>query len=260
MLFVLLITWACATTPTGRNQLQFFSSQQLSEMGRMSYRQVKKEEKVIRHQGVNRFVECVTRSITSALPASAGRTQWEVTIFDGDDSINAFALPGGYIGVYTGLRKVVENQDQLAAVIGHEIAHVTAEHPNARLSTQYATQTGLQVVDAFLAGQTGSNSRNIMALLGLGTQVGLLLPFSRSQEKEADILGLQYMARAGFDPRQSVELWKNMARAGGGKPPEFLSTHPSDYSRIQTLQAHMPEALELYRQAGQQNRRPQCRP
>lgn len=184
---------------------------------------------------------------------------WQITVFDNDEAVNAFALPGGYIWVYTGLLKIIDNQDQLAAVIGHEIAHVTAGHPNARLSSQYATQAGLQAVNAFLEGQVGGSTKTIMALLGLGSQVGILLPFSRSQEQEADILGLQYMARAGFDPGQSIQLWKNMSRAGGEKPPEFLSTHPSDYSRIQTLQAHMPEAMELYRRARQQNRIPQCR-
>lgn len=259
ILFILFLCTACATSPTGRSQLQFFSPQKLSEMGRMSYRQLKKDEKVIRGQEVNSYVNCVVRSIDSALPASAGSKQWQITVFDNDEAVNAFALPGGYIGVYTGLLKIIDNQDQLAAVIGHEIAHVTAGHPNARLSSQYATQAGLQAVNAFLEGQVGGSTRTIMALLGLGSQVGILLPFSRSQEQEADILGLQYMARAGFDPGQSIQLWKNMSRAGGEKPPEFLSTHPSDYSRIQTLQAHMPEAMELYRRARQQNRIPQCR-
>ncbi|MCF8104397.1 MAG: M48 family metallopeptidase [Desulfohalobiaceae bacterium] len=256
-LFSLVLVAACATSPTGRSQLQLFSSQQLNEMGQVSYRKMVQEVPEEKDRDVNRYVSCVVGAVTASLPGSVARTEWKVTVFDKDE-VNAFALPGGYIGIYKGLLKVAETKDQLAAVVGHEIAHVTAEHPNARLSTQYTTQAGLRVVGAFLGGQGGGGSREIMALLGLGSQVGILLPFSRSQEAEADVLGLDYMARAGFDPRASIDLWQNMARSGGGKPPEFLSTHPSEHSRIQTLQGRMPEAMELYRRARQQNRIPQC--
>ncbi|MCF8039873.1 MAG: M48 family metallopeptidase [Desulfohalobiaceae bacterium] len=258
-LICLFLVAACATSPTGRNQLQLFSSGELARMGQVSYRKMAQEIPEEKNQAVNRYVNCVVDAVTASLPGSAGRTEWKVTVFDKDDEVNAFALPGGYIGIYTGLLKVAENQDQLAAVVGHEIAHVTAKHPNARLSTQYTTQAGLQLINAFIGGQAGGGSKEIMALLGVGSQVGILLPFSRSQESEADILGLDYMARAGFDPRESIDLWQNMARSGGGKPPEFLSTHPSEHSRIQTLQNRMPEAMELYRQSRQQNRIPQCR-
>ena len=258
-LMCLLFLWSCATTPTGRTQLQFFSQQQLSQMGQVSYEEMRTEVPVERDSQVNRYVSCVVNSITTALPASVTQQRWQVTVFDQDDTVNAFALPGGYIGIYTGLLHVAQNPDQLAAVVGHEIAHVTANHPNARMSTQYATQAGLQVVDAFLRGRTGGSSQQIMAVLGVGSQVGVLLPFSRSQEREADVLGLQYMARAGFDPRQSIDLWRNMSQSGGQKPPEFLSTHPSDYSRIQGLQQQLPQAMDLYYQARQQGRIPRCR-
>jgi predicted Zn-dependent protease len=179
-----------------------------------------------------------------------------VTVFQ-DKSANAFALPGGKIGVYTGLLDVAKNQHQLAAVIGHEIAHVQANHSNARLSTSYATQAGLSLVQV-LAGAAGPEKQQLMGLLGVGAQVGVLLPYGRSQESEADVLGIEYMARAGFDPRESVALWQNMSRAGGQQPPEFLSTHPAHGTRIEQLNAHMSKALALYKQAQARGRTPDC--
>ncbi|MDZ7759899.1 MAG: M48 family metallopeptidase [Desulfovermiculus sp.] len=253
-----MIIGACATSPTGRSQLQLFSSQQLARMGKVSYEKMGREMQVEQSAAVNRYVNCVVREVTSALPGSADNQTWEVTVYDQDDTVNAFALPGGYIGISSGLLQVAENPNQLAVVVGHEIAHVIADHPNARLSTQFATKAGMRVVDAFLQGKSAGAGNQIMALLGVGSQVGVLLPFSRSQEQEADILGLEYMARAGFDPRQSIDLWQNMAQTEGGKPPEFLSTHPSEHSRIQVLEGHMDRAIRLYRKARQQGRTPQC--
>src|SRR5699024_9074480 len=143
-----------------------------------------------------------------------------------------------------------DGQAQLAAVIGHEIGHVLAHHSNARMSAKYATSAGMQLLGAFLGGGgSAANSKQIMALLGLGAQVGLLLPYGRGQESEADIIGLELMARAGFDPRAAVALWHNMDAAGGAAPPEWLSTHPSNASRIQHLKQYMGKAMQLYRQA-----------
>ena len=141
-----LIIAACATSPTGRSQLQLFSEQQLSEMGKMSHEKMAQEIPVEESPEVNKYVSCVVQAVTSTLPGSLGQRSWKVTVFDQADSVNAFALPGGYIGIYTGLLQVADTPDQLAAVVGHEIAHVTAEHPNARLSAQFATKTGLQLV------------------------------------------------------------------------------------------------------------------
>jgi predicted Zn-dependent protease len=183
---------------------------------------------------------------------------WEVRVFASDD-LNAFALPGRKIGVYTGLLKAAQNQNQLATVIGHEVAHVLAKHGNERMSTNFAAETGLQLVSV-LAGDPGSaQSQTVMALLGLGTQVGVLLPFSRAQEEEADILGLDLMAEAGFDPSASVELWQNMAAMSEGQPPEFLSTHPGTQSRIQALSNRMPRAINLQQEARARGRNPDCR-
>lgn len=249
---------ACETTPTGRRQLLLFPGEQVAQMGEAAYAQMRQKERVIRDQPVSRYVECVARAVTAVVPAPQGGGNWDVTVFQ-EDQVNAFALPGGNIGVYAGLLKVARTPAQLAAVIGHEIAHVQAEHPNARLSTQYATEAGLALIQALSQG-TAVESRNIMALLGLGAQVGILLPFSRAQETEADILGLRYMAAAGFDPQAAVELWQNMAQAGGGGVPVFLSTHPSGAQRIETLRKNMPEALALYQKAQAAGRKPACQP
>ena len=246
---------ACETTPTGRRQLQLFPSDQLSQMGETAYAQMKKEKPVLSNtQPVSRYIECVTDAVTAAVGAPHGGGHWKVTVFS-SEQVNAFALPGGNIGVYTGLLKAASTPAQLAAVIGHEVAHVQAEHPNARLSTQYATDAGLSLIQ-ILAQGTRFEGQQVMALLGVGGQVGVMLPFSRSQESEADILGLRYMAKAGFDPQASVELWQNMARVSGSGGPGFLSTHPSSENRIDTLQQNMPQALALYQQAS--GRRPNC--
>lgn len=143
-----------------------------------------------RSSSLNHYIDRIIRAVTSLLFQSSDLGSWKVTVFDKDESVNAFALPGSYIGIYAGLLQVTENPAQLAAVVGHEIAHVTADHPNARLSTQYATQAGFQRVNAFIEEKSGEASNQIMSLLGLGSKVGIMLPFSRAQEKESDMLGL----------------------------------------------------------------------
>ena len=252
---VLLV--ACATSPLGRRQLQLFPHAQMVEMGATAYSKVKQETPIDRDPQVNRYVECVARAITSQLGSRGNLpSSWEVTVFR-ENEANAFALPGGKIGVYSGLLKVAETQGQLATVIGHEVAHVLSGHANERVSTTFATQTGLDLI-AVLAGGSSADRQNLMGLLGLGAQVGVLLPFSRAQESEADLLGLDLMARAGFDPHQSVALWKNMERQGGGSPPAFLSTHPSHDTRIRDLERRMPHAVKLYQEARAAGRVPQC--
>lgn len=244
---------SCATSPTGQKQLKLFPDSEIARMGITAYEEMKQQTPLSRDQNVIAYVNCVADAITRVVPT---RTAWEVTVFD-DQAINAFALPGGKIGVYTGLLQVAEDQNQLAAVIGHEIAHVIADHGNARVSATYATQTGLQLAQ-IMAGAVTPEKTQLFGLLGLGAQVGVLLPYGRGQESEADILGLQYMARAGFDPRASIPLWQNMGKAGGGQPPEFLSTHPSHQTRINDLGKAMPGALQLFELASSQGKQPQC--
>ena len=260
-LTVLLLSYCvgCATSPTGRHQLHLFPESEMSQMGIEAFNQLKAETPICQDAAIVAYVRCVAHAVPAALTSSEGPRQWEVVVFE-DPQANAFALPGGKIGVYTGLLQVAQTQDQLATVLGHEVAHVLAGHGNERMSTTYATQTGLQAIQALAGGTSSPNAERALALLGVGAQVGVLLPFSRAQEAEADRLGLDLMARAGFDPQQSVVLWKNMAKAGGGQPPEFLSTHPSHQSRIQDLAARVPSAERIRADARRRGANPQCSP
>ena len=199
------------------------------------------------------YVQCVSDAILAEVDEPYAGLDWEVVVFE-DEAVNAFALPGGHIGVFTGLLKVAENQDQLAAVIGHEVAHVTERHSyeqvNRQLTTQGAVYAGAAVIGG---GQTTYD------LLSMGAQIGVTLPFGRGAESEADVVGLDFMAEAGFDPRGSVQLWKNMDAEGGAGPPAFLSTHPSSSTRISSLIAQLPEALDKFNAARAEGKRPDCR-
>jgi len=229
-----LLVAACSSSPTGRQQILLFSGSEMSTLGAQSFEQLKKQETINTDKKTNAYVQCVSNAITDRLGPQPDFKQWEVVVFE-SDQVNAFALPGGKIGVYTGLLKVATNQHQLATVIGHEIAHVTAEHSNERLSRSQITNAGLSLSSIAMEGSEYQGMA--MAGLGLGVQYGVMMPYGRAQESESDIVGLRLMAEAGFDPQQSVELWKNMAKASGSQqPPELLSTHPSHSTRISDLQ------------------------
>lgn len=247
---------ACATSPLGRSQLKLFPDQEVDAMGVAAYREIRADTPVSTNAQLNSYVRCVADAVTAELDAGAGT--WEVTVFAKDEA-NAFALPGRKIGVYAGITRVAQNQDQLATVVAHEVAHVLAGHANERISTQFATETGLDLIKA-AASRGSSGQQQLFGLLGVGAQVGILLPFSRTQESEADLLGLDLMADAGFDPRESVSLWMNMEKAGDGSPPEFLSTHPSGKTRIEDLRQRIPQAMARYRLARERGKRPQCGP
>ncbi len=252
---------ACVTSPTGRKQFIIVGDTQMSQMGIASFQQVKKSKKVSSDIRVNAYVQCVAEPIIRQLPPQWRQKPWEVVVFE-DDSANAFALPGGKIGVHTGLLKVAETPDQLAAVLGHEVAHVLARHGAERVSQTLGAQVALQVANEISQRRMNNpgKQRVLMSALGLGTQVGVLLPFSRVHESEADIYGLDLMAGAGFDPRQSVDLWENMdAASAGRRPPQFLSTHPEPANRIEKLKQRLPQAMQLMQQARRQGRVPRCR-
>ncbi len=245
---------SCASSPLGRKQLTLLPEGQMSQMGVQAFDQMKGQIPVEKDASTNQYVQCIAAPLVDALGENA--KDWEVVVFK-DESANAFALPGKKIGVHTGLLKVAKNEDQLAAVIGHEVGHVQARHSNERVSQGFLAQGGI-LAAGLLAGDS-PNRNLILGLLGVGTQVGVLLPHSRTQESEADIIGLQLMAKAGFDPRQSVDLWKNMMAASGGQnPPEFLSTHPSGETRIEQLQAHMDEVMPVYQENQKAGRAPKC--
>ena len=237
---------ACVTSPTGRSQLMMVSDSQMSQMG-----------KFVAAPRERAYATCVSHALIAVLPPPWNTQQWEVQIV-GDDGANAFALPGGRIGVNQGMFKVATNQDQLAVVLGHELAHVVSRHGAERVSDNLATQVAVAAGTAY-AGSRGDTAGYTAAALGLGAQVGILLPFSRLQESEADTLGQRYMAQAGFDPRAAVTLWQKMDQQGGGKPPAFLSTHPSSGHRAQTLAQQAQQLLPAYQQARSSGHAPTCR-
>ena len=229
----------------------------MNRMGVLAFQEIQTRTPLEEDPAIQRYVQCIATSLLSPTGGNASASIWEVRVFR-QDQANAFALPGKKIGVFTGLLKVTETQAQLAAVIGHEIAHVQARHANERVSTGYLAQSGTQLIAAMAGGSTKTRD-NVMAMLGVGAQVGILLPFGRAQESEADLIGLDLMARAGFDPRQSIRLWQNMNAAAGDRPPEFLSTHPASETRIRRLQERMPHAIKLYEQARTDGHRPACK-
>ncbi len=250
-LLTTMVLAGCGTSPTGRNQLLVFPADQLDAMGVQAFDEMRSQLTVESDPAINDYVRCVANAITDEVPDK--RTNWEVVVFK-DDNVNAFALPGGKMGVYTGMLKLVENQDQLASVLGHEVGHVIAQHGNERMSQQQLTNVALAA-----AAGSGYLDTASMQALGLGAQIGILLPYSRAHESEADVIGLDLMAEAGFDPRESVQLWKNMEKAGGGAPPEFLSTHPAGGTRIDNLLSQMADALRSYNDARAKGRKPNCR-
>jgi predicted Zn-dependent protease len=247
---------SCAKSPLGRNQIKLYSSSQLAGMGEQAFAGMKTEQKVSNQQVSNQYVKCIADAITKHVPKSVFAGEWELVVFD-SPQINAFALPGGKIGVYTGLIELSENQHQLAAVIGHEVGHVIAEHGNERMSSSALIGVGMEVTNQLLKANEIASSNLIMAGLGLGVQVGVQLPFGRTHESEADLIGLDLMAKAGFDPKQSINLWQNMAKANSGnRQPEFLSTHPLPSTRIKNLADNMSSAIKSYRSA---NNKPNCK-
>lgn len=242
MLFILTITVmfsGCSSSPTGRNQILLFSHSQMNTLGSQSFEDLKNKQPIEKDPKINRYVQCVANAVTANVPKD-GFEQWEVVVFKSDE-INAFALPGGKIGVYTGLLNVANNEDQLATVIGHEVAHVLAEHGNERMSQSQLTNAGIQLTGLVIGATEYAQYQQIaMGALGLGAQYGVLLPYSRKQESEADSIGLKLMNDAGFNPAQSVTLWQKMAKnAGGSQSPEFLSTHPSNQTRISNLDSEL---------------------
>ncbi|MDN5848237.1 MAG: M48 family metallopeptidase [Nitrococcus sp.] len=250
MLFLLILPAlvGCDQTPTGRTQLTLVPDYIMTDIGRQTFAQMRQSQRVVTDTGVNRRVRCVAREITKAAarlyPEAKMPETWEVAIFQ-NPTPNAFALPGGHIGVHSGMLRVADNPAQLAAVIGHEVGHLLANHGNERLTQQLGIKSVLLLVGLF----GDINNAQILQAIGVGARLGITLPFSRAHEQEADLMGLQMMAAAGFPPSQSVELWRNMARSGGAQPIEFLSTHPAHETRIQNLRSHMTQALDRFHHA-----------
>ena len=230
---------------------------QMAEIGAQAFDDILRQQALVEDPRIRAYVGCVAQALVDALPEGHG--DWSVAVL-ADPSPNAFALPGGKIGVHAGMLQVARTPDQLAAVIGHEIGHVLADHSNERLTQEMAVQGGLMLVD-LLAEDPGSLGHEALRkALGIGAEYGLLLPYSRTHEREADRIGRDLMARAGFDPRASLELWTNMARVSSGQPLEFLSTHPAHETRLEELAEEMDAAIALYEEARHEGRRPRCTP
>jgi len=250
-LLPLLILSACATAPyTQRSQLILISASEENRLGVQAFQQVLAKEKVTRDPVLQGVVDRIGWRVATA--ANRPDFQWQFVVIDNEKTANAFALPGGKVAVYTGIFPVAKTEGGLAAVMAHEVAHVLARHGGERLSQGLLAQMGAVAVQVGMAGSDPGVVQGVMAAYGLGANVGVLLPYSRLQESEADRIGLILMAQAGYDPREAVHLWERMAQQDRNRPPEFFSTHPSAGTRIQDLQRSVPNALTYYRPGSEQ--------
>lgn len=251
----------CATTTSSTGRTQYVgavSQQQLEQLGAQAFDQTRKEKPLSKDGRQNAYVRCVVDAITAQLP-DGQRRSWDEAVFV-DPSPNAFALPGGKVGVYTGLFDVAKNQDQMAAVVGHEIGHVLERHHDERITRAYGAQAALTVAGLLTDARYGQGAAQGVTQGGsVLLQTTFLLPGTRAQENEADIVGQRLMAQAGFDPRQAVGLWENMLAASQTRPPEWLSTHPDPRSRIGEMRRRAETLMPVYEQARANGRRPSCR-
>ena len=260
----LLIFNSCGTVPImGRRQLNLVSDGEILAASATQYRQFISKSQLSHNSTYNNKVTQVGRRLAAATniylkqngyESMLSTLSWEFNVVD-SKQVNAFCMPGGKIVVYTGLLNLVGNgahsDDELAAVMGHELSHALAKHANERISNQMLMQAGGQLLGATVGSRSGMLSEILNQAYGLGAQVGVLLPFGRKQEYEADKMGLVLMAIAGYDPRYAVNFWQKMAQSkGGGQQSELLSTHPSDANRIKAIEAYLPTALQYYKGQG----------
>jgi predicted Zn-dependent protease len=230
---------------TGRASHVGMSTREEALLGLQGYQQVLAQSESIDSGPELEMVRRVASRLASATGKVGGDFDWQVSLIR-SPQVNAFCLPGGKIVVYTGILPITQNEPALATVLGHEMAHATSRHGSQRVLEQNLAQTALTGVAMSLSDMDYDKQRAVMGALGAGTQFGVLMPFSRKHESEADAIGLLYMGRAGYDPRESIRFWQRMENVGGPQPPEFLSSHPSHGTRIQQLEAEMPKALEEY--------------
>jgi predicted Zn-dependent protease len=236
---------------TGESHRVGMSPQQEAALGLQSYEQILSQEHAIASGPEVDEVTTVARRLATAVGADGKGFQWEVSVLQSPQQ-NAFCLPGGKICVYTGILPIAQTEAGLAAVMGHEMSHAIARHGSQRILQQQMTQTAMMGVQGSMSNMSYEQQRTLMGLLGAGAQYGMILPFSRKHESEADYMGTTYMARAGYDPHEAVELWKRMSQSGSGqKPPEYASTHPSDATRIRQLEEWMPHFMAEYEKSRQ---------
>jgi predicted Zn-dependent protease len=240
----------CYTVPqTGRSTLHLVPSQQLASMAAAQFGQLKQATPVSQDPAYNAMLTRVGERIAYAVGSDLPNAQWEFVVFDDESQINAFARPGGKVAVYSGIFKVARTDADLAVVVGHEIAHVVAGHGNERMTQQLIAAGGALYIQYGTKSLTNQERDMLLLAYGAGTTVGLLLPYSRLHETEADKIGLLYLAKAGYDPQVALGFWERMEaqQQQGNAPPEFLSTHPSDATRMRKLREYMPLAMQAYR-------------
>ena len=257
LLAVSIFTNSCSTVPvTGRNQLSLIPASELMSMSFQQYDQFLKENKLSTNQQQSEMIKRVGARISRAveeyfaqknMSGELSGYQWEFNLVE-NEQVNAWAMPGGKVVFYTGILPITKTEAGVAVVMGHEVAHAVAEHGGERMSHQVLQQFGGMALSKVLEKESDALQGILLTAYGVGSQVGVMLPFSRLHESEADHLGLIFMAMAGYDPNEAVSFWQRMADAKGGQaPPEWLSTHPSDQTRIDDLKKALPEALKYYK-------------
>ncbi len=239
LILILLLSFGCATGPA------FLSDDMLANMASTEFSKLKEQMPISQDSMGTAQVQRVSERIANTLSSEMPDAEWEFVLFE-DESANAFAMPGGKIAVFTGLLQHVETDDELAAVIGHEIAHVQLRHANQRMSAEIIRGAGAILAVLGTQNMEKDTQNAVLAAYGIGTQVGVMLPYSRSHESQADRIGLLISARSGYDPRAAISFWHKMSQANKKSVPEFLSTHPSSDTRIRELEEFMPEALSIY--------------
>ena len=252
---LVLVLLGCSTVPkTGRSQLELVPDGQMVSLGQSSYQQFLSQNKLSTDAQKTAMVKRVSQRIANAVEQYLSQENrlkniegfnWDFNLVESKE-VNAWCMPGGKVVVYTGILPIAQDENGLAVVLGHEIAHAVAHHGNERMSQGLLAQLGGTALQVALAKKPQQTQQLFMTVFGAAANVGYLLPYSRLQESEGDYLGLIFMALAGYDPQAAVPFWKRMAEQGGGKPPEFLSTHPSDETRVKNLQKNMEEALSYY--------------
>ena len=257
VMIILLIVLGCATVPlTERKTLRLVSDSELATLSFQQYSEVLKKSKLSNDPGkvhlVKRVGERIARASEafmkdSGMEADIKNYKWEFNLIEDDQVANAWCMPDGKVAAYTGILPITHDESGLAVVMGHEIAHAIANHGNERMSEALLVQLGGASLSLALSKEPALTNQVFMAAYGLGANVGILLPYSRVHESEADRIGLVLMAKAGYDPRVAVPFWQRMNEKGGARPPEFLSTHPAPETRIKQIQALIPEARKYYR-------------
>ncbi|PCJ56776.1 MAG: peptidase M48 [Candidatus Hydrogenedentota bacterium] len=253
-LMCIFLLVSCATVPiTGRTQLTLLPGGELTQMGLASYQQILSESTLSSNRAqvdqvrrVGQKLSTATESYLRGLGYPTDQYRWEFNLIDAPDTVNAFCLPGGKIAVYSGLLPIAQDDAGLATVMGHEIAHALAQHGNERMSQAMIVQMGGQALSVAVRNQPARTGQIFMQSYGMVSQVGGLLPFSRLHETEADRIGLTLMALAGYDPRNAVGFWERMNNDDGARTPQWLSTHPNPWQRVEQLKSFMPEALAVY--------------